>query len=70
MQVELLCISGTTRMSDRAQEAKTGSVDGHAVGCTPKTLFLVNQEDMYHTTMEPPDIDCLCSLCRRATART
>lgn len=62
MQVELSFISGITRTSDQAQEAKTGSAGGHAVGCTLKTLFLVNQEVTSHTTMELPDIDSLCIL--------
>jgi len=71
MQVELLFISGTTRTSDQAQEAKTGSADGHAVGYTLKTLFLVNQEDTSHTTMELRDFDRFYFLtsCSRATVR-
>ena len=60
MQVELSFISGMTRTSDRAQEAKIGKEGGRAVVCMLKTQFLAIQEDMYPMTMEQPDFDGLC----------
>jgi hypothetical protein len=60
MPVELLFISGMTRISDRAQGAKIGREGGRAVGCTLKTQFLVILEDMYPMMMELPDSDSPC----------